>query len=603
MEATTVELRNLFDTDVRYLVPIFQRNYKWDEKEHWKPLWEDIRSVSEDILEHGAGADIVDHYLGAIVCEQEVSVGLDAKAVSVIDGQQRLTTLALFIGAAHAVCRDRSDALGTYVDLLAPMVENKPAVTAGRIEHTYKVWPNPADRAGFVAAMTGGQGSSRPERAMSFFTRQISTWLDVGIEDDPYDDQAYTPEQRMLALVTAVLRFVKIVKIDLKPNDNAQLIFETLNGRGERLTDADLVRNSLFRQADDENTDAESLYEQCWKPFDDARWSRSIAHGRHQKDRLTLFVNQWLSLKTLGEIPASALFKEYKTYVKASRLSADVIAKDLAELARVFDSFDSFAVNSREWWFFRRLNEMDLTTVQPVLLYLFSQPAEALSAERRLRALNAIESFLVRRLVTRSSTRGYGALFVEVLQAAADGEPSGSDQRIIDLLLSKKAETDEWPTDEQVRSAVLNTNVYKLKQSRLKLILEAIDVHRSSTGNTETISLGHALWIEHLLPQSWRSEPAWALPADVEDASQAAIERDHKLHTLGNLTLTTSKLDIGLSNRPWTEKLAQLGLHTSLQFNRDLVAAAPPRWDEDAIAVRGAALAQDVISIWPYGTA
>jgi len=603
MEATTVELRNLFDTDVRYLVPIFQRNYKWDEKEHWKPLWEDIRSVSEDILEHGAGADIVDHYLGAIVCEQEVSVGLDAKAVSVIDGQQRLTTLALFIGAAHAVCRDRSDVLGTYVDLLAPMVENKPAVTAGRIEHTYKVWPNPADRAGFVAAMTGGQGSSRPERAMSFFTRQISTWLDVGIEDDPYDDQAYTPEQRMLALVTAVLRFVKIVKIDLKPNDNAQLIFETLNGRGERLTDADLVRNSLFRQADDENTDAESLYEQCWKPFDDARWSRSIAHGRHQKDRLTLFVNQWLSLKTLGEIPASALFKEYKTYVKASRLSADVIAKDLAELARVFDSFDSFAVNSREWWFFRRLNEMDLTTVQPVLLYLFSQPAEALSAERRLRALNAIESFLVRRLVTRSSTRGYGALFVEVLQAAADGEPSGSDQRIIDLLLSKKAETDEWPTDEQVRSAVLNTNVYKLKQSRLKLILEAIDVHRSSTGNTETISLGHALWIEHLLPQSWRSEPAWALPADVEDASQAAIERDHKLHTLGNLTLTTSKLDIGLSNRPWTEKLAQLGLHTSLQLNRDLVAAAPPRWDEDAIAVRGAALAQDVISIWPYGTA
>jgi len=603
MEATTVELRNLFDTDVRYLVPIFQRNYKWDEKEHWKPLWEDIRSVSEDILEHGAGADIVDHYLGAIVCEQEVSVGLDAKAVSVIDGQQRLTTLALFIGAAHAVCRDRSDVLGTYVDLLAPMVENKPAVTAGRIEHTYKVWPNPADRAGFVAAMTGGQGSSRPERAMSFFTRQISTWLDLGIEDDPYDDQAYTPEQRMLALVTAVLRFVKIVKIDLKPNDNAQLIFETLNGRGERLTDADLVRNSLFRQADDENTDAESLYEQCWKPFDDARWSRSIAHGRHQKDRLTLFVNQWLSLKTLGEIPASALFKEYKTYVKASRLSADVIAKDLAELARVFDSFDSFAVNSREWWFFRRLNEMDLTTVQPVLLYLFSQPAEALSAERRLRALNAIESFLVRRLVTRSSTRGYGALFVEVLQAAADGEPSGSDQRIIDLLLSKKAETDEWPTDEQVRSAVLNTNVYKLKQSRLKLILEAIDVHRSSTGNTETISLGHALWIEHLLPQSWRSEPAWALPADVEDASQAAIERDHKLHTLGNLTLTTSKLDIGLSNRPWTEKLAQLGLHTSLQLNRDLVAAAPPRWDEDAIAVRGAALAQDVISIWPYGTA
>ena len=601
MEATTVELRSLFDTDVRYLVPIFQRNYKWDEKEHWKPLWEDIRSVSEDILEHGAGADIVDHYLGAIVCEPEVSVGLDAKAVSVIDGQQRLTTLALFIGAAHAVCVERSATMNTFVDLLAPMVENKPAVTAGRVEHTYKVWPNPADRVGFVAAMKGEQGDSRPQRAMAFFRKQISTWLDVGIEDDPYDDQAYTPEQRMMALATAVLRFVKIVKIDLKPNDNAQLIFETLNGRGERLTDADLVRNALFRQADDERTDAEVLYEQCWKPFDDARWSRQISHGRHQKDRLTLFVNQWLSLKTLGEIPASALFKEYKNYVKSSRLAADVIAKDLAELAKVFDSFDSFAVNSREWWFFRRLNEMDLTTVQPVLLYLFSQPEEALAPGRRTRALGAIESFLVRRLVTRSTTRGYGTLFVEVLQAAADGEPAGSDQRIIDLLMSKKAETDEWPTDDQVRAAVLNTNIYKLKQSRLKLILEAIDVARSNTGNTETISLGHALWIEHLLPQSWRSEPAWALPTDVADLSQAAMERDHKLHTLGNLTLTTSKLDISLSNRPWSEKLAQLGLHTSLQLNRDLLASAPAEWNEDAIAARGMMLADDIISIWPHG--
>jgi len=600
MEATTVELRSLFDTDVRYLVPIFQRNYKWDEKEHWKPLWDDIRSVSEDILEHGAGADIVDHYLGAIVCEQEASVGLDAKAVSVIDGQQRLTTLALFIGAAHSVCVYRE--LSSYVELLAPMVENKPAVTAGRLEHTYKVWPNPADRAGFVAAMKGEEGESRPQRAMEFFKKQVATWLEVGIEDDPYDDQAYTPDQRMLALITAVLRYIKIVKIDLKPNDNAQLIFETLNGRGERLTDADLVRNALFRQADDDHIDVEALYSQYWKPFDDVRWSRPISHGRHQKDRLTLFVNQWLSLKVLGEVPASSLFKEYRTYVKNSRLSADVLAKDLADFAKVFDSFDGFTVNSREWWFFRRLNEMDLTTVQPVLLYLFSQPASALDATRRTRALDAIESFLVRRLVTRSSTRGYGLLFVDVLKAAASGDPGTADERIINFLMSNTAETDEWPTDEKLQNAVLNTNIYKLKQSRLKLILEAIDVARSNTGNTETISLGHSLWIEHLLPQSWRTEPAWALPPGLPDPSQSALERDHKLHTLGNLTLTTSKLDISLSNKPWPEKLDQLELHTSLQLNRDLIAAAPTSWDESRIADRGKQMAADIIRIWPYGT-
>jgi len=360
-----------------------------------------------------------------------------------------------------------------------------------------------------------------------------------------------------------------------------------------------LIRNALFRQAEDETVDSEPLYESFWKQFDDVRWSKAIAHGRHQKDRLTLFVNQWLSVKTLGEVPASALFKDYKSYVKSSRLSADVIARDISEYATVFDGFDTFPSNSREWWFFRRLNEMDLTTVQPVLLYLFGRECSSLDPERRIRAIDTIESFLVRRLVTRSTTRGYGALFVEVLQAAAAGDPAESDNRIIDLLKSKKAEADEWPTDQQIRSSVLNTNIYKLKQSRLKLILEAIDVHRSRGGNTETISLGHSLWIEHLLPQSWRTEPSWALARGLDDPSQAALERDHKIHTLGNLTLTTSKLDIGLSNKPWVEKLAQLQLHTSLQLNRDLIASATTEWNEEKIAERGLQLAENIIEIWP----
>jgi hypothetical protein len=407
----------------------------------------------------------------------------------------------------------------------------------------------------------------------------------------------------MAALITALVKFVKIVKIDLEPNDNAQLIFETLNGRGERLTDADLVRNALFRQADGEGADAVSLYGKYWKPFDDPKWARRVAHGRHQKDRLSLFLNQWLSVKRLGEVPASALFRDYKEYVRETGAPAETVAKDLASFGAVFDSFDEFEADSREWWFFRRLDEMDLTTVQPVVLYLFSLPTSVLSIERRVRAIDAIESYLVRRLVNRSTTRSYGGLFIEVLTEAASGDPGSADERIIELLKSKVAEADRWPTDEEIRTAVLNTNIYKLKQSRLKMVLEGIDVHRSRTGNTETISLGHALWIEHLLPQSWRNEPAWALGEGLPDPTRAALERDHKLHTLGNLTLTTSKLDIGLSNRPWPEKLEELKRHTSLQLNRDLVAAATPQWAEADIERRGAELAEDIITIWPHADA
>lgn len=600
MEANTVELLGLFETDVRYLVPLFQRNYKWDQDEHWGPLWADIRNVAEDVLEYGEGGDVVDHFLGAIVCEQQISRGRDAKAVSVIDGQQRLTTLALFVAAVRRVCEERGFA--DDVAYLSPMVENKESVVHGRQAHRYKVWPNQADRDSFLQAMTGGGGDSRPERALEFFRGQVSTWLDIGIEDDPFDDFDYTPAERMEALITALLRFVKIVKIDLEPSDNAQLIFETLNGRGERLTDADLIRNALFRQADSEQADAAVLYNDYWRPFDDARWSARVSHGRHQKDRLSLFLTQWLSVKELDEVPPSTLFRRFKDYARRSSAPAETLAKDLADFAKVFDSFDNFPVNSREWWFFRRLGEMDLTTVQSVMLYVFSIPESSLSVQQRHRILAAIESYLVRRLVTRSTTRSYGNTFVDVLKAAAAGDPTEADHRVIELLMSRTSETEVWPTDSAIKTAVLNTNVYKLKQSRLKMILEGIDAHRSGNGNTETISLGHSLWIEHLLPQSWRTEPEWALPTDVDDPTQAALERDHKLHTLGNLTLTTSRLDIGLSNKPWSVKLEELGLHTSLQLNRDLLHDAPSSWGEQEIESRGVQLAEDIITIWPHGT-
>lgn len=549
MKADTVELLGLFETDVRYLVPIFQRNYKWDQEIHWGPLWTDLCNVAEDVLEFGDTGEVVDHFLGAIVCEQAPIYGRDAKAISVIDGQQRLTTLALFLAALQNACAQRG--FDEDADYLWPFVNNKDSVVRGRLEHRYKVWPNPADRADFVAAMQGGGGESRPERGLRFFRDKIDRWLDVGQEDDPSDDAANTPQERMSALITAVTRYVKLVKIDLEPNDNAQLIFETLNGRGERLTDADLIRNALFRQADQEAIDTEILYRTYWASFDNPQWSKQIAHGRHQRDRLSMYLNHWLSMKELTEIQASALFRCFREYARTSQLPADAIAKDMAQYGTVFDSFDQFQVNSREWWFFRRIAEMDLITVYPVLLYLFGLPEESFPRANRTRAVLAIESFLVRRLIARASTRGYGTLFIEVLKAAGTGDPAESDRRIIELLAGKTAETDHWPTDDETRFAVMNTNVYKLKQSRLKMILEAIDVHRSQGGNTETITLGHSLWIEHLLPQTWDGAPTWALPGDLTDPTAAALARNHTLHTLGNLTLTTSKLDISLSNRPW----------------------------------------------------
>ena len=122
--------------DIRFLIPIFQRNYKWNEDDHWGPLWEDIRGVAEDILEFGEGPELPDHFLGAIVGEQQPSFGRDAMALHVIDGQQRLTTLQLVLAAMRQVCNDRS--MSGDVEYLDGLIRNKSSVVKNRIEHRFQ---------------------------------------------------------------------------------------------------------------------------------------------------------------------------------------------------------------------------------------------------------------------------------------------------------------------------------------------------------------------------------------------------------------------------------------------------------------------------------
>jgi Protein of unknown function DUF262/Protein of unknown function (DUF1524) len=594
VQAATVEVLALFDRDIRYLVPIFQRNYRWTEDKHWAPLWADVRDVAEDLLDVDEGLEASDHFLGAIVCEQVPAYGRDAHAVQVIDGQQRLMTLQLLLAAVRSVAAKRGMPDADYVN---GFIENKASVVRDRPEHRYKIWPNIADRETYPAAMGASAGPSGPQQAVQFFRRVIERWLDVGLEDDPLDDDDNTAQERMEALVTALTRSLKVVKIDLEANDNAQVIFETLNARGERLTDADLIRNHLFRMADEQKKDGLALHSQYWRPFEGKEWQAHIAHGRHQRDRLELFLNYWLSMRRSQEVPASAIFRAFKEH--ANGKSAEEIASDIAKSAKVFDSFDQQAPDTAEWWFFRRVAEMDLITVYPVLLWLLGQDPDELGQLEKRRALTAIESFLGRRLVGRYSTRSYGDVFIQLLKYASEGPVGEADRRIVGLLAEKSAEADRWPSDDEFRSVVLNTNVYRLKASRLKMVLEAIDRQMASGGRSETVTLGHNLWIEHLLPQTWRGSSGWSLPADLEDLAEVSAQRDHLLHTLGNLTLTTSKLDIELSNKPWPEKLVQIGNASSLALNRDVTTRYADNWDETTIRNRGGRLADVLIEVWP----
>ncbi len=110
MRADPFTLTSIFGRDVRYVVPMFQRPYVWNIKEHWEPLWEDIRGVTERVqaaTEPSLGpqslSSVPPHFLGAIVLEQVPTPTGSIDTRSVIDGQQRLATLQVFIGAARII--------------------------------------------------------------------------------------------------------------------------------------------------------------------------------------------------------------------------------------------------------------------------------------------------------------------------------------------------------------------------------------------------------------------------------------------------------------------------------------------------------------------
>ena len=116
MKADPYPLKQILNLERRYLIPTFQRDYEWTRDEQWDLLFDDLEAVAERLNAErrhaeltGGKIEVADrnvspHFLGAIVLDQMPAPagGLDLR--SVIDGQQRLTTLQLLALAVFWTC-------------------------------------------------------------------------------------------------------------------------------------------------------------------------------------------------------------------------------------------------------------------------------------------------------------------------------------------------------------------------------------------------------------------------------------------------------------------------------------------------------------------
>jgi hypothetical protein len=270
--------------------------------------------------------------------------------------------------------------------------------------------------------------------------------------------------------------------------------------------------------------------------------------------------------------------------------------RDAAAVYRTIDTLDRY---TRDGTFLYRWEAMDAGVLTPLLLWVFAWEHEELAPERRMRLLVALESYLVRRMINRMTTKQYNRMFLDALRELIDAGPLAADDVLIEFLARQTAESQVWPSDVVFRQAFLDLPVYTLlTRGRVRVVLEALeDDMRGPKTEDEFVTRGK-LTVEHVMPQAWALH--WPLPAGVEPV-RAELDRNRLLQTFGNLTLATSSLNSTMSNHSWADKRKHLDENSVLLLNKWILSQAPEAagWSEEDIRARSEALFDRALRIWP----
>jgi hypothetical protein len=628
MKSDTITVEQLFQNRRQYCVPFYQRAYVWTLEDQWEQLWEDIRTKAEARLENGK---FTPHFLGAVVLDPQHRDGLiGVEAYHIIDGQQRLTTLQYVLTSAlFALNNFGSAALSPIVT--GCLKNGNPETMRNSAIETFKIWPTFRDRTSYRAALTAADLNELAQRfqphftqadelrkigmehpaalaAIWYFTHQFQEWFS---EAEPQSGVS-RPE----ALVLAILRDLKLVSIVLDADDDAQIIFETLNGRGAQLHATDLIRNYVFMRADREQVDSEALYNNLWSAFESSYWAEEQRRGRLKKPRLEWLIHSTLQAELHEDVDLARLYHEYRRFATAADRPRTA-EQQLLSLSSYADHYKELVNGSGSTpiaQFGRRIADYDITTLYPLALMIsVSAAADAEKTEM----YTDLVSYLVRRTVCGLTSKNYNNVFQGLLKQL---HASGINPRALRTLLQASiGDVSRWPDDAEFRNACLTAPLYpgRMDSAKMKGMLADLERGLRSASRPEEAFVGglDSLDVDHILPQSWYAH--WPLPdggsATWEEASEVELisrsglslnerqqviaKREAAYRNLGNLTLLNLSVNRQAQHYGFMEKRDLLIANTNLRLNIPLVSRSG--WNEVAIAERGQQLTGVALRLWP----
>ena len=622
MQANAVPLLDLFEKKMRLEVPLFQRQYVWTQEQQWEPLWEDVSRKFAEFIEGRSDGPV--HFLGAMVLDQKETPATHVEKRQIIDGQQRLTTLQIFLAVMRDFCR------GQGCDELAQEFE-KYTLNTGKMAEPkidrIKMWPTRLDRRYFMDVMTLGsrkaiekkhplvrrkyqrQFDPRPRiiDVYLYFDEQVRTFF-IGTEEDPPLAGARPLEDRIDEAFRAMKNALQVIAIDLDRDDDPQVIFETLNARGEPLLPADLLRNYIFLRAGRSGESQEELYEKYWSGFDDEFWRTEVTQGRLKRPRSDLFMQHFLASHQAVDIPIKHLYVEYRHWIERKHpfITVEDEIRVLRDQGQNFRRILDPAKGDPIFDLATFMERFDVRTAYPLMLHLLASNLD----NGQWRVLSTtLESYLLRRMLVGRSTKAYNRIFLNLVKSLRKDSVGSASEAIGAALSNLTGESSSWPTDETFAAAWMNRAAYEaMNKARLTHILVKLnDTYLNS--KTEQLKIESELTVEHIMPQSWIEN--WPLPDGVQgmtleelfdaapDDPRAVVTRarESTIHTFGNLTLLTQALNSSVSNGEWAVKKPAMLEASLLPINLQLQGYSS--WDEEAITQRGQELLERAVRIWP----
>ncbi len=507
-------------TGTIFSIPVYQRNYTWEE-ENCEKLLQDIINISQNKKTHFMGS--ITYILHHIDDEKSLR---QLQEFVIIDGQQRVTTIMLLLKAIET--KIQNEEVKKEIDGLLNFSGQK-----------LRLKPIKSDKEAFDLVMQNRsheiQGVSHIRNNYKFFTKELDNYISKGY--------------RIEEIYGAFLR-LKIVATGLElGEDDPQVVFESINATGVQLKGLDLIRNYLMMGENSDNQNR--LYNTYWVPLEDWLGERDL--------------NDFI--KTYLRIYFEDRFKEGEREVyyalkdhHRDNFSDDIqgLMSDMREYGRIYQIF-----LDRDHYFLHRgdpqqlanlrLRIKDLVKIKfgvakPFILRCARDFEEGkLDYENFCEILQILISYFMRRSVCGDPAPALAELLYSLYRQLENVSADA-----LKRYLGKSVGQAAFPNDDKIKAAFLVRNAYAANQVCKFILLEIEKLSNAEPPKEENLE------VEHFYPktptQEWRDRVG----------DYFTFEQDY-LNNFGNLTLSGQNQKLG--NKSYEAKIALMEEYSSLHLN------------------------------------